>query len=97
MKNKDTKKDYQKVVRVGDQKSEIAETTFGTIFCLRFIFTIFLYKEFSSPTWKISPPPKMPIPTQITIWHKSFLYTRFEKWLNLAHVWESQKIDKHQR
>ena len=32
MENKDTNTDYQKVVRAGDQKWEIAETTFGIIF-----------------------------------------------------------------
>ena len=38
--NKDTNTDYQKVVRVGDQKREIVEITIGILFfCLRFVFT----------------------------------------------------------
>ena len=64
MENKDTNTDYQKVVRVGDQKWEIVETTSTVIFfCLRFVFTIF-YTEFLSPTWRKSPPPIVSIPTQ---------------------------------
>ena len=64
MENKDTNTDYQKVVRVGDQKWEIVETTFGIIFLFEIRIHYFLYREFSSPTWKKSPPPKVPILTQ---------------------------------
>ena len=67
MENRDTNTYYQKFVRVGNQKWEIVEITIGIFFfffCLRFVFTIFLYSEFSSPTWKNSPPPKVPNPIQ---------------------------------
>ena len=66
MENKDTNTDYQKVVRVGDQKWEIVETTFGIIFCLRFVFTIFYAESFQVPPEKNHPQPKRkwPIPTQ---------------------------------
>ena len=65
MENKDTNADYQKFVRVGDQKWEIAEITIRIIFFLLEIrIHYFLYKEFSSPTRKKSPLPKKQIPTQ---------------------------------
>ena len=64
MENKDTNTDYQKFVRVGDEKWEIVEITTGTIFLLEVYIYYFLCREFSSPTWKKSPPPKVPIPTQ---------------------------------
>ena len=86
MENKDTNTDYQKIVRVGDQKWEIVESTFGII-----LFEIhihyFLYREFSTPTppkvHSNDPHLKCQFPPKITIWHKSLLYTRSEKWLNL--------------
>ena len=68
MENKDTNTDYQRVVRVGDQKWEIVETTFEIIFLFEIFIPYFLYKEFSSPTWKQSSPPKVPIPTQYHNW-----------------------------
>ena len=46
MENKDTNTDYQKVVRVGDQKWEIVETTFGIIFLFEILILSFLYREF---------------------------------------------------
>ena len=51
MENKDTKTDYQEVVRVGEQKRQMVGITIGIIFyCLSFMFTIFYtYREFSSP------------------------------------------------
>ena len=66
MENKDTNTDYQKFVRVGEQKWEIVEITVRIIFFwLRFIFTFiyFLYRVFKSHLKK-SPPPKKPISTQ---------------------------------
>ena len=41
MQNKDTNTNYQKVLRVGDQKWETVKITIGIFFCLRFVFTIF--------------------------------------------------------
>ena len=55
--------DYQKFVWVGDLKWEIVEITIRIIFLLEIHIYCFLYREFSSPAWKKSPPPKMPIPT----------------------------------
>ena len=62
--NKDKNTDYQKVVRVRDQKweiVEIVETTFGIIFLFEIRIHYFLYREYSSPTWKKSLPPQVPI------------------------------------
>ena len=64
MENKDTNTDYQKFARVGDRKWEIVDITIGIIFLLENSIHYFLYREFSSPTWKKSPPPEVPIPTQ---------------------------------
>ena len=64
MENTDTNTDYQKFDRVGVQKWEIVEITIGTIFLLEISIHYFLYRELSSPTWKKSPPPQVPIPTQ---------------------------------
>ena len=65
MENKDTNTDYQKFVRVGGQKWEVVEITIGSFFFLLEIYIhYFLYREFSSSTWKKSSPPKVPIPTQ---------------------------------
>ena len=64
MDNKDTNTEYQKFVKVGYQKWEIVEITIEIFFfCLRFAFS-FSYREFPSLTWKKSPPPEMPNPTQ---------------------------------
>ena len=46
-------------------------------FLLEICIHYFLYREFSSPTWKKSPPPKVPI-----LWPKSLLYKCSEKWLS---------------
>ena len=83
MENKDTDIGYQKFVRVGDQKWEIVEITIGISFLLEICIYYFLYREFSSPIWKKSPPPKVPVPTpKIPIWPKSLPYKRSEKWLS---------------
>ena len=83
MENKDTNTYYQKVIRVGEEKWEIVEITIGIIFLFEISIHYFLYREFSSPTWKKSPPPKVPIPTQNPNLTKSLPYKPFEKWLNL--------------
>ena len=69
MENNDANTDYHKFVRLGDQRWEIVEITIGIIFfffffVLKICIQYFLYREFSSPTWKKSLPPKVPIPTQ---------------------------------
>ena len=55
MEIKDTNTDYPKVDGVGDQKWEIVENIIG-IFFFFFLLEIcihnFLYRKFSSPTWK---------------------------------------------
>ena len=63
MGNKDTNTDYNQFVRVGGQNSEIVEITIAIIFLLEISIHHFLYREFSSPTWKKSPPPEVPITT----------------------------------
>ena len=78
--NKDTNTDYQKFVRVADQKWEIVEITVGIIFfCLRFLFTI--YKEYSSPIEKNHTHLKCTFPSKILIWPKYLLHKCSEKWL----------------
>ena len=64
MENKDTNTDYQKVVRVGDQKWEIAETAFRIIILLEIRIHYFLYRVFKSHLKKNHPSPEVPIPTQ---------------------------------
>ena len=64
MENNDTNIDYTKFARVGDQKWELVEITIRITFLLEIAIYYFLYREFSSSTWKKSPPPKVPIPTQ---------------------------------
>ena len=52
MENNDTKTDYHKFVRLGDQKLEIVEITMGIIFfsfLLKICINYFLDREFSSP------------------------------------------------
>ena len=49
MENKDTYTDYQKVVRVGKQKWENVETTFGIMFLFEIRIHYFSYREFSGP------------------------------------------------
>ena len=62
MENKDTNTDYQKVVRVGEEKREFEEITLRIVFFFEILLHYFLYWEFWSLTWKKSPPPKVPIP-----------------------------------
>ena len=51
MEKKDTNTDYQKVVRVGDQKWEIIETAIRIIFIFVLnLHSLLLYREFSHPT-----------------------------------------------
>ena len=68
MENNNTNTDYHQFVRVGKQKWEIVEITIWVIFFAWDLYSIFihyfLYMKFSSATWKKSPPPKVPIPTQ---------------------------------
>ena len=70
MENNDTKTDYQEVVRVGDQKWEMVEITIRIIFfCLRFIFTIFIYTgNFQVPPEKYHLHSKCQFPPKIPIW-----------------------------
>ena len=65
MENKDTKADYQEVVRVGNQKWGIVETAIRIIFLVWDSYSLFfISRKFSSPTWKNSSPPKVSIPNQ---------------------------------
>ena len=65
MENKDTNTDYQKFLRVGDQKWEIVEIIIAIIYCLLEIcIHYFSYRELLSLTWKKSSPPKVSIPIQ---------------------------------
>ena len=60
MENKDTNTDYQKVVRVGDQKWDCWNYIWNHFFVWD-SYSLFFNREFSSPTWKKSPPLKVPI------------------------------------
>ena len=56
IKNKDTNRDYQKFVRVGDQKREIIEITIGIIFLFEIsIHYFFIHGVFKSHMKKITP------------------------------------------
>ena len=57
--NKNTHADYQKVVRLGDQKWETIEIIF---FCLRFVFTIFHTRSFQVPPENNNPHLKCQFP-----------------------------------
>ena len=78
MENKDTNTDYLKVIKVGDQKWEIVETTIGIFFflfvCLRFALTIFYTGSFQIPTEKNHPHLHCQFPPKIPIWLRSLLY-----------------------
>ena len=65
MENKDTDTDYQEIVSLEDQKW-IVEITIRIIFLFEICVHNFWYREFSSRTWKKSPPPKVLIPTPNT-------------------------------
>ena len=66
MENRNRKTDYQKVVRVGDQKWEIVEIIIRIIFFVWDSYLLFfIYAgNFPVPPEKKSPPPRKPIPTQ---------------------------------
>ena len=62
MENKDTNTDYQNVVRVGDQKWEIVETTFRIIFLFEIRIHYILYRVLKSHPpiymfWKMAQEP----------------------------------------
>ena len=46
MENKDTNRDYQEVVRVGDQKREIVEIRIGITFLFEICIHYFLFRDF---------------------------------------------------
>ena len=75
--------DYQKFVRVGDQKWEIVEITIRiNFFCLRFVFAIFYTGSFQVLPDKNHPYLKCQFPPKIPIWPKSLVYKPSEKQLS---------------
>ena len=66
MENKDTKTDYQELVRVGDQKWDMVKITIGIIFFVWDSYSLFfIYTgNFQVPAEQKLPPPKVPIPSQ---------------------------------
>ena len=46
------------------QKQNCRKYNWDQFFLIEIHINYFLYREFSSPTWKKSPPPKMPISTK---------------------------------
>ena len=85
MENKDTKADYQEVVRAGEQKWwEMVEITLGIIFFVWDSYSIFLIYvgNFQVPPEKHHPHLKFQFPPKMPIWPKPLLY-KPEKWLNL--------------
>ena len=56
MENKDTNTDYQKVVRVGDQKWEIVEIMIGNIFFVSDSYSLFFIREFNKSHLKKTTP-----------------------------------------
>ena len=77
MENKNTKTDYEEVVRVGDQKWEMVEITITIIFWFVWdsysLFFIYV-GNVQVPPEKNHPDPKCQFPPKIPIWPKSLLY-----------------------
>ena len=67
MENKVKNTDYQKVVRVENQKLEIAETTFGIIFFVEDSYSLFFIQSFQLPPEKNYPHLECQFPPKITI------------------------------
>ena len=85
------KRDYQEVVRVGNQKWEIVEITIGIFFfccccCWRFVFIIFYTGTFQFPPEKTSPPPKVATPTQNPRPDLSLSYTKREGGMRIVMI-----------
>ena len=76
MENKNTKADYQEVVRVGGQNWEMLEIRIKIIFFVWDSYSLFfIYGEnFQVPPEKNHHHPKCQLPPKILIWHKSLLY-----------------------
>ena len=91
MENKVTKRDYQKGVRLGDQKWEIVEITFGITFLFEICIHFFYTGSFLDPPKKNHPHLKWQLPPKILIWPKSLLCKPSEKWVrtmfNFAFPW----------
>ena len=81
MENKDTNTDYQKFVKVRDQKWETQICNPSQFFCLRFVFTIFYTESFQVPLEKNHRHLKCQFSPKILTWPKSILYKDSEKWL----------------
>ena len=73
MENNDANTDYNKFVRVGDQKWETVEIAISIFFffCFRFVFTIFYTESFQVPPKKNHPHLKCQSPHKIPIRRKS--------------------------
>ena len=88
MENMDTNTDYQKFVRVGEQKWRIVKITIGIIFLLLLkicIHYFFIPGVFKSHLEKNHSHLKCQFPPKIPIWPKFLLYKRYEKWLSPHH------------
>ena len=81
MENKVTNTDYQKFVKVRDQKWETQICNPSQFFCLRFVFTIFYTDSFQVPLEKNHRHLKCQFSPKILTWPKSILYKDSEKWL----------------
>ena len=80
MENNDINTDYHKFVTVGDQKWEIVEITIRNISFAWDSYLIFFMQE------------KYQFPPKISIWPKSLLYKRSEKWLSPAWIIPSNEV-----
>ena len=79
MENNDTNTDYTRFVRVGDQNWEIVQVTIGIISSAWDLYSLFIIPgDFKPRLKKITPPPKVSIPTQNP---NLTLYKRYEKCL----------------
>ena len=97
MKNKNTNTNYQKVVRVEDQKWEIVENSIRIIFFVWDWYSLILYREFLIPRKKIHPYLKYQFSLKILIGPISFLYKPSEKRLdyhpsNINQGWGERRL-----
>ena len=69
MENKETKTDYQELVKTGDQKCDMVEITIRTIFFVLDSYSLFfIYTgNFQVPPEKIHPHPKCQFPPKIPV------------------------------
>ena len=72
----------RKLLGQGTKSDKWQKLQLESFFLFEIHIIFYIHREFSSPTWKRPPLPKVPIPLKIPIWPKFLLYKPSEKWLN---------------